>query len=112
MHRINAVTARNQGRDIRRNESFLDCAARFRHLAHYDQVDITRHRVRCEYGFSADGCRTIARKNLDAIDSRAGSLRDSGDECRLRDIAVGLGDIHQPVGEHAAALPADGENCD
>ena len=109
MNRVNAVAARNQGRDIWGNKSFLNRAARFGHLADNHEIDIARHRVWREDGFPADRFSTIYWKYLDAIHRRTGSLRDAGHESRLRDVAIRLGDIHQPFGQDTTSLTANGE---
>ena len=49
---------------------------------------------------------------LDVVDRRAGALRDAGHRGGLREVAVVLAEVDDPVGEHAAALAAHGEDRD
>ena len=62
-------------------------------------------------GISArTGVRPRLRHHLEIVDGGAGALRDARHRGRLRVPAVALGEIDDPVGEHAAALPADRED--
>ena len=61
----------------------------------------------CEGDSAKTGKPAGVGAHLDVVDRRAGALGDARDRGRLREVAVALGDIDDPVGEHAAALPAD-----
>ena len=54
----------------------------------------------------------VAREHLQVVDGGAGALGHAGHRGGLRDEAVVLGQVHQPVGQHAAALAAHGEQRD
>ena len=61
---------------------------------------------------AAPAARRGLGEQLDVVDRRAGALGDAGHRGRLRDVAVVLGELDDPVGEHAAAFAADGEDRD
>ena len=52
------------------------------------------------------------REQLEVVDRRAGALGDAGHRGRLREIAAVLGEVDDPVGEHAAAFAAHREDGD
>ena len=59
------------------------------------------------------GRRPVARRqHLDVVDRGAGALRDARHGGRLRGPAFRLGQGHDPVRQHAAALPAHGQDGD
>src|SRR5487761_143444 len=51
--------------------------------------------------------RRRPREEFQIVDRCARALRDTGHGRRLREITLGLGDLDEPVGEHAAALAAE-----
>ena len=59
---------------------------------------------------SASAC--ALRIELDVVDGRAGALRHARHRRGLGEIAVGFAHLDDPVGEHAAALAAHGEDGD
>jgi len=65
-------------------------------------VDIARRGHQRQHRRAA----VLGGQHLDVIDGRAGPLRDAGHQSRLRAPAAGFGERDDPVGQHAAALPA------
>ena len=97
---------------VRRHEAALTARAAFHQFGRQHDVDVARHRHQAPAPASARRLRRGFREQLDIIDGRAGALGDAGHRGRLREIAAVIGEIDDPVGQHAAALAAHRKDRD
>ena len=109
--RIDAVRGADQGGAVAGDEAAQDRAARLHQLGRDDDVHIARQRHQGEDRFGPVG-HSLARKELDIINGRAGALGDARDGRALGDVAVAPPDFGDPVRQNAAALAAQGEDRD
>ena len=105
---VEAVGRGDQRRAVGRDQAAQDGAAR---------PPSVRPRARCRLRPAPASATASARGRLSAAASRhnrscAGALRDAGHRGRLRVPALRFGQLDDPVGEHAAALAAHGEDGD
>ena len=99
---VGPVRGCDQRRAVGRDQAALHGAPRLHHLGGDDDVDVARGRHHRE-----DRRPPALRDHLDIIERRPGALRDAGHRGRLHVPAVALAERDQPVGNDAAALPAD-----
>ena len=97
----------DEQRALRRDEAALDGARAFHQLGGEHDVDIAWDRHQREHRRAACRLRGRFGEQFDVIDGGAGALRDARHRGRLREIPAMLGEIDDPVGEHAAALAAE-----
>ena len=109
-HRIDAMGRGDQRGAVRRDEAAGDRATGFHQFGRQHDIDIARHRHQRQHRLLV-ACGGF-REQLDIIDGGAGTLRDTRHRRHLREIAAMFGEVDDPVGEHAAALPAHGEDRD
>ncbi|MCY1506894.1 hypothetical protein D9M68_411530 [compost metagenome] len=107
-----AVRGGDERGAVARDQPTLHRAAGFHELGGKHHVDIARQRHQREHGAPAVGLRLRIGVQLDVIDGRAGALGHAWHRGGLGDIAVGLAHVDDPVGKHAAALPAHSEDGD
>ena len=103
---IEAVRRGDQGRAVRCDQTAQDRAARFHQLGGDHDVDLALGRHQRQDRRVA----LLRRQHLDVVEGRAGALGDPRHRGRLGVPALGFGKLHDPVGQHAAALAAHGEN--
>ena len=107
---VDAVGRGHQRGSIRGDESAHHRAPRLHELGADHHVDVAGHgheredRLLCRVG----GPRT----HLEVVHRRPGALRHSGHRGGLHQPTGALRDRDDPVGEHAAALPAEGGDGD
>ncbi len=100
----------DQQRAIRRDEAALDRARGLHQLGGEHDVDVARHGHERKHRLTSGGLRGRFGKQFDIIDRGAGALRDARYRGRLREIAAVLGEIDDPVGQHATTLAAERDN--
>ena len=110
--RVDAVRRRDQRRPVGRDEAALDGAPALHQLGREDDVDVARQRHERQHRLGAVALGVALRIELDVVDRRAGALGDAGHRRRLREPAVRLAEVDDPVGEDAAALAAHGQDRD
>ncbi len=111
-NRIDAVRRCDERRAVLRHQPSLHRAAGFHQLGGQHDVDVARQRHQRQHRLAAIGLRTCCRVELDVVDGGAGALRHAGHRGGLGDVAVVLAEVDDPVGQHAAAFAAHGEDRD
>jgi hypothetical protein len=111
-HREDAMGRGDERGAIGRDEAPLHGAPSLHQLRPEDDVDVAGHRHQGHHRFGRPFRQRALREELDVIDRGAGALRHARHRGELREIAAMLGEIDDPVGEHAAALPAHREDGD
>ncbi len=96
----------DQRRPVGRDEAAQHRTAGLHELGRHHHVEISRRRHEREHRLRA----ILRRRHLDVIDGCAGALRDARHGSRLRRPPLRFRKPDDPVGEHAAALSAHGEN--
>ena len=96
----------DQRRPVGRDEAAQHRTAGLHELGRHHDVQISRRRHEREHRLRA----ILRRRHLDVIDGCAGALRDAWHGSRLRGPPFRFRKPDDPVGEHAAALSAHGEN--
>ncbi len=109
---IDAVGGGDQRRALLRHQAALHRAAGFHQLGGDQHVHVARRGDQRQHRRGAGGLGRGAREQLQVVDGGAGALRHAGHRGGLRDVAVGLAQGDDPVGEHAAALAAHGQDGD
>jgi hypothetical protein len=107
-----AVRGGDERGSIVRDEPTLYGAASFHEFRCEHHVDIARQGHQRQHGPPAVRIGLRDRIQLDVVDGRAGALRHARHRGGLGDVAVGFAHVDDPVGQHAAALPAHGEDRD
>ncbi len=110
-HRIDAVGGDDEGGAPGRHQSALQGAPGFHQLGGDHHVQFAGHGSQCQHRLRARRQRGL-REQFDVVDRRPGALRHARHRGGLRQEAVGLAQVHQPVGQHAAALAAHGQQRD
>jgi hypothetical protein len=105
------VRARDHGGAGRRGVVHLDGAPRLEQLGGDDHVDVARGRVEREDRLRRAGGQAL-RKYLDVVGGGAGALGHARDRGGLRGVAGVGGRADDPLGQHAAAVPAEGRDED
>ena len=102
--RIHAVRRCDERGAVGRDEPALHRAAGFHQLGSEHHVDVAGQRHQREHRLAAVALGHGAREQLDVVDGGAGALRHAGHRRGLREVPVGLAEVDDPVGQHAAAL--------
>ena len=105
-HRIDAMGRGDEGGALGRHQPALDRAARFHQLRGDHDVHLARERHQRQHRLLA----ADLGKDLHVVDRRARALRDARHGGGLDVVAGMLGHVHDPVGQHPAALSAHGED--
>jgi hypothetical protein len=87
------------------DETAHDGAAGFHHFGGDQNVDVAGGRHQREHRSPVS-----RRRHLDVVDRGAGALGHARHRRRLHRVAVAMGGVLDPVGQHAAALAADGHD--
>ena len=111
-HRIDPVRGSDQRGQIGTDETARHGAAGLHQFRSNDDIDIARRRHQRQHRHFAGGLDGGFGKYLDEIDGGAGALRHAGDGGVLRQIAVGFGEIDNPLRQHTAALAAQRHHRD
>lgn len=93
---------------IRRHEAAQDRPAGLHELRRHHHVDVAGRRHQRQDRLAA----VERRHRLDIVDRGAGALGDAGHRGRLRDPAMVLGQLNDPVGQHAATLATHRDDRD
>ena len=109
---VDAVRRGGEGGAVGRDKAAFERAARLEHLGGEHEVDAAGARIEREERPAPAERRIRRRKNLDIVGCGAGALRDAGDRGRLHRQVGAHRRIDDPIGEHAAALAAQGGDKD
>ena len=111
-HGEHAMGRRDEQRLVRRDEAALDRARAFHQFGRQHHVDVAGHRHQGQHRVAPGRLRRALGEQLEIIDRGAGALGDPGHRCRLREIAAVIGEIDDPVRQHAAAFAAERNHGD
>ena len=112
VHRVDPVGRGDQRRAVGGGEPALHRPAGLHQLRGDHDVDLARRGEQAEHGLGTHAADLAGRVQLDVVDGGAGALGDPGHRGGLRVVAGLPPDGDDPVGEHATALPAHGEDGD
>ncbi len=107
-HGIHAVRRRNQQGFVRCHQTTLHGPRRLHQLGRQHHIHIARHRHQTQYRLPAGAA--LHRQDFNVVNRGPGPLGHAGHRGRLGIKARLLGRTDHPVGQHAASLPAHGEN--
>ena len=104
-----AVRGGDEGGFVGRDEAALNGAAGLHQFGGDDDIDISRHGHERQDGA---GIALLGPDQFDIVDRRTRALGHAGHGGGLRDPAAMLREGDDPIGQHAAALPAHGHDGD
>ena len=102
---IGAMGGTDERGALGRTEPAENGPATLQKLGRQHHIDLSRCRHQCQHGRP-----TVIRKHFDVVHGRPGPLSHPRDRSPLSEPAVDLCGGDNPVGQHAAALTADGQN--
>jgi hypothetical protein len=111
-HSENPVCGHDQGGAVGRDETALDRASGLHQLGADHHVHVAGHRHQRQHGIGAAGRDCAPREQFDVVDRGARALRHARDGSHLRQVAVVLAHIDDPVRQDAAAFAPHGEDGD